>query len=161
MLFSSFPDWSTQVSELERICLQHEVATNPINQLQITHNGSCNPTHTCMVPHASVWKRITMKCPLSHMLLCTSTPINQLLCSYLVGAAAIQYVLNHVCDLAHATARNVHASVSGKLQRWWIMICSFVRSDPSKKNCRGRRFFDNGSTVHQHTNYNNRDFQQC
>jgi len=140
MLFSSFPDWSTQVSELERICLQHEVATNPINQLRITHNGSCNPTHTCMVPHASVWKRITMKCPLSHMLLCTSTPIHQLLCSYLVGAAAIQYVLNHVCDLAHATARNVHASVSGKLQRWWIMICSFVRSDPSKKNCRGRFF---------------------
>ena len=91
-------------------------------------------THTCMVPHASVWKRITMKCPLSHMLLCTSTPIHQLLCSYLVGAAAIQYVLNHVCDLAHATARNVHASVSGKLQRWWnhdMFICP-VRSIEEK-----------------------------
>ena len=45
----------------------------------------------------SVWKRITTNCLLSHMLLCTSTPINQLLCSYLVGAAAIQNVFTYLC----------------------------------------------------------------
>ena len=57
------------------------------------------------------------------MLLCTSTPINQLLCSYLVGAAAIQYVLTHICDLAHAAARNVHAAVSGYVRRSDLLLC--------------------------------------